>query len=313
MERQRETTQSMELFTPISPPKVCPLRENSVRWYTWSQDARNALGLLRESLARIPSPSIVQFGQGEYEHSLTLNPPKAIGREMRRMLSRLTECLHAIRCRSRLWLFDGLIDAEIDGRTLRAFLAICRSELVKLARDPASAIYQPLGYPSGSEFTPTDQGDFPLHADLYPPAFLFNIFDNVPADGSGASVFCERLTLQLSLERGDQLERFAACQLKELLREPITWDRYDKFFDFLHGSHPWSSRVKRALRRHSCQMVFRRGQGFLLHDRRWLHGRRSPSARIQPDRLHRFVFDSQSTLRRRTELANKRLERVAPF
>jgi len=41
------------------------------------------------------------------------------------------------------------------------------------------ALYAPL--------TPGNNGEFPLHCDMYIPKRLFNVFDDVPDDDSGAS------------------------------------------------------------------------------------------------------------------------------
>jgi hypothetical protein len=107
---------------------------------------------------------------------------------LRNEIRELALSFHNLRIRSRIWLLSGLLDNEIDRSTLRVFFAVCRSELNELFGTESAAIYAPLGADGESE-----QGDFPLHADLYPPSLLLNIFDSVPTDTSGGSIFCNRL------------------------------------------------------------------------------------------------------------------------
>ena len=38
------------------------------------------------------------------------------------------------------------------------------------------------------------------------------------------------------------------------------------------------------------------GQGYMIHDRKWLHGRDSPSNGVKSNRLYGFVFDNRYTM-----------------
>lgn len=58
--------------------------------------------------------------------------------------------------------------------------ALLRTELPKISHKPAR--YAPIASADA------ERSGFPLHADLFQSKFLITIFDNVPADASGASI-----------------------------------------------------------------------------------------------------------------------------
>lgn len=62
--------------------------------------------------------------------------------------------------------------------------------MVELAGDDRAAMYTPLAQ------TGRHVADFPLHADLYLPKLLFNVFDHVAEDDSGASLFVSLTALR---------------------------------------------------------------------------------------------------------------------
>ncbi len=135
------------------------------------------------------------------------------------------------------------------------------------------------------------QGDFPLHSDLYPPAILFNVFDRVPDDNSGASLFLPMKSLEQMLGRWPVAQR----RLAQLLAPETNEDRYEEFYDFLHGSHPWVESVEKAMSSEQLVVRFSRGQAYMVNDRLWLHGRCAPAGRVTSARLHRLIFDTITT------------------
>ncbi|MEJ7609069.1 MAG: hypothetical protein WKF37_23045 [Bryobacteraceae bacterium] len=67
-------------------------------------------------------------------------------------------------------------------------------------------------------------------------------------------------------------------------------DRYDELFDILHGVHPWSFKLRRALLASQIRIKLYRGEGYLLDDRKWLHGRDPQSTGVDTSRMHRLAF-----------------------
>jgi hypothetical protein len=67
-------------------------------------------------------------------------------------------------------------------------------------------------------------------------------------------------------------------------------DRYETCFDLLHGDHKWVPRLEKFLTEHQLKIPLRSGQGYLLHDRSWLHGRIKPSGGVTANRVRRLIY-----------------------
>jgi hypothetical protein len=269
-----------------------PFAEYGVRlvWQTWSVETRQILHRLAESAPKLPEPQLVRFGSGEYEYSLDIDLATCLRPALWRQVKQVVRALYELKPRAGIVLFDRLFDSRIDGKVLRLLLAAARNELVKMAGDSRAAIYAPLGASGGAE-----QGDFPIHADLYRPVILWNIFDNVPADGSGASLFLRATTLLQAVRDSSGIPKDVKKRIRELLRGPIRSDSYEEFWDLIHGAHPWVTRLERIIKREQLVFGLGRGQGYMVHDRLWLHGRQAPRTKVGRDRLHRLIFDTRST------------------
>ena len=87
-----------------------------------------------------------------------------------------------------------------------------------------------------------------------------------------------------------RIERRNACPDSTL---DAAEDRFNDFFYSLYARDaPWSEELSSALAAHQIMVKFQRGEGFLLNDRQWLHGRTTTSGAVHEDRLHRLVFNS---------------------
>ena len=202
-----------------------------------------------------------------------------------------------------LLFFDRLLDRNCGRDAVRLLLAALRETIVELHGDPWSALYNPLSSVGSAE------GAFLLHADLYPPRYLFNIFDDVPDDGSGASVFLPVPELAALLREVASMPVRARARILDCLSPVITRDRYDEFYDLLYGpGRPWRNELKTRLRQARSVILFRRGQGYLLDDRRWLHGREAPSRGVSKNRIHRLIFDSKRSGSMRASAVRKSSE-----
>jgi len=240
----------------------------------------------------LAQPRLVGFSGTEYGYTFSWDP-LGMDTGLRRSLEALAIEFYHLRSGNGLTLVDGLIGEEIDGTVIRCFFSLTRSVLVRDTNCSDAAIYAPLGAVGG-----TAQGDFPLHADLYVPVILLNVFDQIPRDGTGASRFL-RVTTLLELLAGCGMPGAERRRLRSIVTGVSNVDRYEEFYDLLHGAHPWKSTLEAQMEAHTLRIALGRGQGYLVHDRRWLHGRDKPTGKVQRDRLHRLIFDTESTLRRR--------------
>src|SRR3989442_283236 len=184
MMRSRRRLEPLRLFARTAPPDELKVDLRRVRWETWSQEMRELLRGWAERIQALPEPALRFFGKGEYAYSLSLDLPARKETGLRHDMNRVVRAFYQMRPYPGLTLFDGLMEERISGAVLRRFFALVRSLMVHMTGDELAAIYAPLGAVGG-----TKRGAFPLHADLYPPALLFNVFDRVPKDGSGASLF----------------------------------------------------------------------------------------------------------------------------
>lgn len=137
---------------------------------------------------------------------------------------------------------------------------------------------------------------FALHADLYPPMFLLNIFDDVPSDSSGASLFLPAERFFESIHSLQCIPGDIKAAMVDCLDRPVPEDRYQEFYDLLHGDHQWTGELQKELQGHARAIKLFRGEGYILNDRRWLHGRTAPSGGVPQNRLYRLVFDTEETL-----------------
>jgi hypothetical protein len=184
----------------------------------------------------------------------------------------------------RLWLFRDMLTAPVTSKVLRAVFAYLRAALVRLARDARAALYAPV--------TPErrDLG-FNLHADLFLTTRLWLVFDDVPRDGSGATQLLPRLDLINILDRVGSVPRRVVSRVSNLMSRPLAGDAFDELYGLLHGENKrWHGPLVAALRSRCASIPLRSGEGYLLDDREWLHGRRPVSRAVTARRFHRLTF-----------------------
>jgi hypothetical protein len=280
----------MKIFDEVAQPTGCatsPLNEHGL-WMSWSEAARDFLAGAVPNLFVLPPPSIVHLRTGEqYDITYSLLGEDVLIEDL---LS--AEAISFARGLASNWRPDGkivlltnLLNGNIDTKTLHYALALTRDLLVHENRDDFAALYSPLGHlGSGAS-------DFYLHADLYEPEMLLNVFDDVPDDESGASIFlsvpkfCAILS-EITLMPVSLRKKAISCLL-----QAGTTDRYNEFFSLLYNpENAWFEHVRASLVAEQLPIKLQRGEGYLIHDREWLHGRTAPNGGVGPWRLHRLVF-----------------------
>jgi hypothetical protein len=129
-----------------------------------------------------------------------------------------------------------------------------------------------------------------LHADLYAPQCLWNVFDKVPSDGSGpATLLSMPRFFSLAVEVG--APQTAQATIRSILREERGGERFREFYDLLHvNNEDWAIELSGRAEAAADRLWLRQGEGYLIHDRSWLHGREAPSGGVTTRRVHRLVF-----------------------
>jgi len=223
-------------------------------------------------------------GLDQYDRTYSWSSTYWTDENLRKRFTSFVRSLAATRPNREIILLDGLISENIDSRRLHTLFALLRGVLVELADDERAAMYAPLGEIGARA------GDFLLHADLYVPSILFNVFDQVPRDGSGASTFLSVTSLRKLLRALPSLPARKAKTILELFKQEPRVDRFDVLYDLLHGDHPWVPELERAMEQRQLRIKLHRGQGYLLSDRAWLHGRDAPLGGVPANRVRRLVF-----------------------
>ncbi len=275
------------IFCPIEPPgHLAALAVNRhATWHTWSPAFRSFLIRAADELEHFPPPPTLRLKQlSTYDYTFSLPSTEWKEPALGRQLAEFAESLAATRPAEQLMLFDGLLGPDLDGKRLHVLFALLRGALAELAGDDFAAMYTPLGN------TGDYVGDFLLHADLYVPEYLFNVFDNVPAKNGGASTFLTLSSLRRIVAQQTEFPAARAQSLFAMFEGNSKSDRFEKCFDLLHGTHRWVPQLEKSLAEHQLEIPLRSGQGYLLHDRSWLHGRHKPYGGVAPDRIRRLVY-----------------------
>jgi hypothetical protein len=181
----------------------------------------------------------------------------------------------------------NLIDETITRNMLSIIFACFRDAHTLLSKDNTSALYAPLGNIGKRA------GEFFLHADLYGPDILFNVFEEVPNDETGASTFISASELQAILHDLAAVPAVTRQNIMKCLTSKRKTDGFHELFDLLHSPYnKWTFDLGIALKNRQSKIKMETGQGYIINDRKWLHGREKPTGGVSSKRLHRLAFRS---------------------
>jgi hypothetical protein len=134
---------------------------------------------------------------------------------------------------------------------------------------------------------------FELHADLWVPELLLNVYERPAPDHSGRSILLSAAELKLAIDRSAMPE-VVKREIMSCLSRSRREFRFERLRQLLHApDNPWHRLLKSELRRRRWSFWFDRGEGYLLHDRRWLHGREAIQVRSSSRRFFRLVFNNR--------------------
>ncbi len=176
-----------------------------------------------------------------------------------------------------------LKEPGLSSHDIRLLFTGLRDAITPNTHDTRGALYAPLGDTGG------DPTEFPLHCDLYAPKHLWNVFDDVAHnDRSGASIFLSTSDmLQMARESGVELSKIK--QLGSFIRSG-DGDHYDEFYSLLYSDAPGFPILDKRMRAASFRIRLQCGEGYLINDRIWMHGRTLTNRSVTRNRLHRLVF-----------------------
>ena len=276
-----------QLFQSTLPPEGISANQlgGGNKWLTWSEMTRRVLDRFQSETSEMQAPKIVRLLGGK-EYDCTYGYPLEDLQKLRSYasLKKLAVALLKFDPDEEIYFFDNLLDDQFAGQQLNKLFGSLRTIIAELEGNVMAALYAPLSY-VGKEAS-----DFPLHSDLYVPHLLWNIFDQVPKDGSGSPIFLKVSVFRRLIDECDVPERSRSALLT-CLDDEASVDRFNSFYNLLYvRQSTWATRLTAAMAQRQELMHLQYGQGYLLHDRKWLHGRLAPSGGVNTRRVHRFVF-----------------------
>ena len=279
------------LLAPCSPSREA-VEILGTSWYEWSPTTRRHLLAMDAHIAADATPLFVHRTDHAYPWTYEAPVPLEQGTPLWEHVEALSHEFYelelppegiAFLCR----LFDGGIRPQV----VRFLLAALPSQLTR--RHPRSEAHnlpiQPVDPPKSA---------FPLHSDLFRQALLLTVFHRVPAEETGGSTFLTTEALLRVLGEVPAMPASVAARVRVFFEDRDV-DYFDQLVDVLyHPRHPWAAEVSRRLLAAQHRTQFAGGEGYVLNDRQWLHGREPQRCRVEPDRLCRIVWDSASTIER---------------
>lgn len=257
---------------------------SSSKWFTWSPAFRHYVNelrtrsLLSRRVRLIEVPECKPYGATYSTHLDRLS------NDERRALTDLGNSLASIRLNSTVVFFRDLLAPALSSNELRVLFSMLREALIESRGGQATALYSPV--------TPErrDPG-FNLHADLFLTTKLWLVFDDVPTDGTGASLLLPRAELVKIMRSSVALPSYALKEVTDLLDKPLRKDSFDRLYGLLHSeTHQWCEGLNAKMKARVLSVEMHRGEGYLLDDRRWLHGRTAVSRSVSKWRFHRLTF-----------------------
>lgn len=260
----------------------------NVRWLSWGENAIHFFQTCGKDVDQLAAPSKISVrGCSPYECSYSYRLSR-IDRSLRERVLSLSESLLSFPLGSTLNLLTGMLDPPSSSSRLAKLFALLRAGVVRLTGDPKSALNAPV-------FATRRDDGFPLHADLFLTERLFLIFDDVPQGPLGASLFLPVKTL---LDVASQLHGMppqVAGRLRHLVKNSAARDSFDEFYDLLYSEdHAWRDEMAGAIKLVRSQIKLNRGEGYLINDRHWLHGRNPLHGAVSRSRFRRLVFGLRS-------------------
>jgi hypothetical protein len=235
----------------------CALRE-CARWLTWSKEVRWLLHEFARETADWPEPRHVRLlGGVEFDHTFTVSEKLRSALRCGGKMTALAEAVRLTHPGQHVLLFRDLLDDHFDFRALSRLWAVLRDTIAELCGHPMAALYAPLSYVGPSA------KNFPLHADLYRPERLWNVFDRVPPDGSGAATLLSMHEF-FALAAAIRVPAEAQRALRSCIEDENSGERFRRFYDLLHvNNEPWSSDLAENCRKARRSSAFRARGGLL--------------------------------------------------
>lgn len=259
----------------------------SATWLTWSDEfVEDYLKAKADCKGILPTVQL-EFIEGfnEYNYSYTIANRVACEPYFNKLKPYIAN-LYNFPIGEEVHCFSDLINETITALDFHTIFALLRAGIVETQNNQMEALYAPL--------TTSNSSYFPLHCDLYIPKILFNVYEDVPPDDSGKSLFLlTSVLIKEILPTISEMPNEVRETLEAILDNAEPIDNYQEFYDLLNSPmNVWFLPLRNQTEARMIQHKFERGQGYMVHDRKWLHGRTKPKKVFSVKRLHRLIFNT---------------------
>lgn len=253
------------------------------RWLSWSPDGVRLIQRNLDRILALPVPTRISVrGCSPYNDTYTYRL-SALPDALVRFALDASEALLRTRIGRKMRFFSGMFNKPLSAPVFHKCLALIRAGVVRLNHDPRSALHAPV------QPERADAG-FPLHSDLFLTDRLWLVFDDVPEGESGKALFLPRDAFDVAVRSNSLIPSATRRRLLTLMNGKIQGDSFDEFYDLVYLDKPWTRSLSAAMTSNSWAIKFRSGEGYLLNDRRWLHGRTPVKGRVSSTRFRRLVY-----------------------
>ena len=121
------------------------------------------------------------------------------------------------------------------------------------------------------------------------------IYNNVPQGKQGASTFLSTKELKKILSKTKSYPSKKRKLFVDMIRKTERRrDQYYDFWDLIHDErNEWYEELHDKMESKKQFVKFKAGEGFLVHDRLWMHGRTKTRKNPNVKRLILFVFNTE--------------------
>jgi len=257
------------------------------RWYSWSPPFLQTIATNLERIEALPRPGSINVrGCDPYNTTYTYRM-SALPDRLVHFAIDAGRALLAFRLDHQMRFLSSMLQPPISSVVLHKIFALIRCGVVRNTMDGRTSLHAPVK-------TKREDEGFPLHFDLFLTDKLWLVFDNVPSGSAGRSLFLSRAEFEKALAGNRLMPECMRRKILALLRATPTEDSFDECYDLIHSEeHSWTRLLEKICRRESLAIKLWSGEGYIINDRKWLHGRTPVKGAIPTNRFRRLVYGNK--------------------
>lgn len=274
------------LFTEIPIPRHHRREDiaGRARWYSWSPASIRLIETNLDRITALSDPCCISVrGCNPYSSTYSYRL-SALSEPLVAFALDAAEALLRLPTGRSMRFLGGMLNPPLSSSVLHKCFALIRAGVARLKSDPRAALHPPV------KTERMDEGFLP-HRDLFLTERLWLVFDDVPTGRSGRALLLPSEVLDDAMKANHLIPSDKRRRLQILLSGRVERDCFDECYDLLHSpDNPWAVSLADAMKRGCWAIKFRRGEGYLLNDRRWLHGRTAVRGGVSETRFHRLTY-----------------------